>query len=68
MRALVDLDQAVELDPKYVEPYINRGVVYSEIGDTEHAIEDLETALELAPDAPWRADVEAILKDVRSQQ
>jgi regulator of sirC expression with transglutaminase-like and TPR domain len=48
--------------------YASRGVVYANLGDMDRAMDDLETALELAPDAPWADEVEAWIEELKSQQ
>ncbi len=45
-RALADLDEAIRLDPKYADPYTNRGDVWSQ-GDFDRAIADYDEALRL---------------------
>jgi Flp pilus assembly protein TadD len=39
------LQQALELDPQQSWAYNNRGLIYDERGDFEHAIEDYDRAI-----------------------
>jgi tetratricopeptide (TPR) repeat protein len=48
-KAIADFSRAIELDPKYVEAYANRGYAYSEQGKTEQAIKDYERVIALDP-------------------
>lgn len=47
--ALVNCNQAVELDPKYATAYGWRGTVYSGKGNLDQAIADYSKAIELNP-------------------
>lgn len=47
--ALKDFDKAVELDPRNLEAYNNRGVVLGILGDHYKAIQDFNRAIELKP-------------------
>ena len=67
-RPLADLDQeAIALDSQDAMAYVNRGLVHATPGDPDRAIDDLGTALELAPCATWRAEVDGALEEVKSQ-
>lgn len=52
--AIADLTRAVELDPEWPEPYLQRGLHYRFNGDVEAAKSDLARYLELAPEGSWR--------------
>ncbi|MEN8123473.1 MAG: tetratricopeptide repeat protein, partial [Bacteroidota bacterium] len=43
------LTKAIELDPKYVSAYYNRGIVYGKQGKFPQAIQDNTKAIELEP-------------------
>jgi len=45
--AIADLDEAIALDPEYVEAYANRGRAYNDLDDYARALEDLDKAAEL---------------------
>jgi tetratricopeptide (TPR) repeat protein len=48
--AVDDFTRAIELDPGYVEAYLNRGVLYwRELRNAYRAIRDMTRVLELAP-------------------
>jgi len=51
--AIVNFSKAIELNPKYVEAYIRRGMAYSDrlsdTGDMEAALRDLNKAIEIDP-------------------
>lgn len=49
-RALIHYDQAIALDPNWVDPWIGRGVVKDAQGRSAEAVRDLEVATRLAPD------------------
>ncbi|MFK2308580.1 tetratricopeptide repeat protein [Bacteroides fragilis] len=38
--ALSDYSKAIELNPRFIDPYVNRGVLKSEMGDYEGEIAD----------------------------
>src|SRR6185436_17332195 len=45
--ALGSFDQALQLNPRYVEAYLNRAVVLNDLGKTEAAAADISRAAEL---------------------
>ncbi len=47
--AIVEFDEAVRLDPKYAQAYIDRGLAYSRKGDPDRALADYNEALRLDP-------------------
>ena len=49
--AVDDYSRAVELDPKMVDAYVNRGYVRNDMQNAEDAIKDFETALRLSPNS-----------------
>jgi hypothetical protein len=56
--ALASYDKALEIDPKFVEAYVNRGNVFGSLGNTERALADYLKALDIRPDrveAMWNA-------------
>jgi tetratricopeptide (TPR) repeat protein len=66
-RTLGDLEQAIALDPQYAQAYYNRGIAYYDLDDLEQAIADFRRCLELAPNAPNRAQIEAGIQDLQQQ-
>ena len=46
-QALSDYEQAIQIDPNSVEAYINRAIVYANIGEYEKARHDFKAALAL---------------------
>jgi tetratricopeptide (TPR) repeat protein len=46
-RAIVDLDQSIQLDPNYANPYSHRGYAYGRKGDYARGMADLNKALAL---------------------
>jgi tetratricopeptide (TPR) repeat protein len=60
--ALVDLNQALEIRPKFAPAYYGRGLVYQAMGDLAHAAEDFDRAILLdshfAPSYLARAKLE----------
>ena len=48
--AIEDYNNALELNPKYVQAYINRGHAKNVLGDTEGAIEDFSNAIRVNPE------------------
>ena len=49
--AIADYDEAIRLKPDLAEAYNNRGLAKKELGLTDEARKDFETALELARNA-----------------
>jgi len=49
-QAIAHYDQAIALDPDYVEAYLYRGLAYRKRGEYDHAIADYSKAIELVPD------------------
>jgi tetratricopeptide (TPR) repeat protein len=48
-QAIVDLDLAIRLDPKFAHAYYNRGTVYGFKHDDDRAIADFDQVLKLDP-------------------
>ncbi|MFC1567273.1 tetratricopeptide repeat protein, partial [Thermodesulfobacteriota bacterium] len=48
-QAIKDLNKALELDPKNIHAYANRGWSYTGLGDDKQAIIDFNKAIELDP-------------------
>lgn len=51
-RAILDLGEAILLNPKYFLPYANRGDLRRRMGDVGGAVADLDKAVELNPRSP----------------
>jgi len=47
---ILDLTQAIRLDPNNDIPYSERGIAYSDMGDIDWAIEDFNQAIRIDPD------------------
>ncbi|MEI8186381.1 MAG: tetratricopeptide repeat protein [Chlorobiaceae bacterium] len=47
--AIADYTKALELNPKYVEAYLNRGLAKRSVGDAEGAKVDLKKSIDLDP-------------------
>ena len=47
--AISDYSKAIEIDPNYVDAYVNRGVAKSDLGDNLGAISDYSKAIEINP-------------------
>ena len=48
-RAIEDYDEAIRLNPQYIEAYGNRGFAYLNLGQFEAAIGDYSEAIRLDP-------------------
>jgi tetratricopeptide (TPR) repeat protein len=48
--AMVDLNQAIAIDPNHADAYSRRGTVYAEQGDTQAALADFNKAMEVDPE------------------
>jgi tetratricopeptide (TPR) repeat protein len=46
---LTNYTQAIQLNPKYVDAYNNRALVFSKLGNIKNALLDFETAIEITP-------------------
>ena len=62
--ALVDLDQAIALEPRFASAYRSRATVYTHLGDHTLAIRDNRHATELLIDAIDNQMIDAIQKQV----
>jgi tetratricopeptide (TPR) repeat protein len=47
--AIQNYNQAIELNPKYADAFIDRGVAYADLKQFEKAIQDYNQAIELNP-------------------
>jgi tetratricopeptide (TPR) repeat protein len=47
--ALTDADRAIELNPKFINAYFRRGLIYTELGNLELALTNYSMTLELDP-------------------
>jgi Tfp pilus assembly protein PilF len=59
------LDRCIEMDPTRAYAYYHAGLAYQEIKRVDLMIARLETFVRLAPEAPERPAVEAMLRQVR---
>jgi tetratricopeptide (TPR) repeat protein len=60
-RAIVDLNRAIELDPKNHVAYWNRGWVHAEKEEYGAATKDMQKAIQLYPNDPaYQLDMERI--------
>ena len=50
--AINDYNKAIEMQPTYMEPYINRGRAYSKIGQLKKAVADYQKFLRSFPRHP----------------
>jgi tetratricopeptide (TPR) repeat protein len=48
-RAVADLDQAIQVDPKNGQAFSNRGWAFGQLGQFERSIADLDIAIKLTP-------------------
>ena len=48
--AIADYDKAIELNPDDADTYINRGISYKNLKESQKAIADYTKAIELNPD------------------
>lgn len=48
-RALADFNEAIQLNPNYVEAYNNRGTIWQQKGDIDRAITDFSKVISLKP-------------------
>ncbi len=62
--AIADCGKGIELDPQLVGALFCRGVGYQRKGLKTQANGDLEAALELAPDATSKAQVQQLLDEL----
>ncbi|MDQ7778749.1 MAG: tetratricopeptide repeat protein [Planctomycetota bacterium] len=67
--AVADYDESIRLLPGYAEAYVNRGCLLLDMDYLDAAVEDLESALKLAPEN-WqhRESAEKKLKEAREAQ
>jgi tetratricopeptide (TPR) repeat protein len=65
-QAIDDLTKAIELDPEWPEPYLQRGLFQRFHGDPRAAIEDLQRFLELGGDREWHSEAERQIAMLRA--
>ena len=53
-QALIHYDQSLALDPNWVDAWIGRGVVKDVQERLPEAVKDLEMAIRISPDTPFR--------------
>lgn len=56
--AVADLQRAIELDPAWPDPFLQRGLLHRFNGAPAEAVADLRRYLELAPNGYWRDEAE----------
>ncbi|NJL53817.1 tetratricopeptide repeat protein, partial [bacterium] len=64
-RAIADYDRAIELDPKFANPYYGRGLAYANLGQKTEAIANFERYIELSNDPALIERAEAKLRELR---
>ena len=65
--ALEHYSLALSVEPDFAASYKGRGDVYLALGDTQAALDDYETYLDLEPEAPDRKAVEETMEELRKQ-
>jgi tetratricopeptide (TPR) repeat protein len=65
--AALAFDRCAEVDPRFAYAYYNAALAYDRLGRSDLMAIRLETFLRLAPNAPERPEVEAILRTIRGQ-
>jgi tetratricopeptide (TPR) repeat protein len=65
-QAIDDLTKAIELDPEWPDPYLQRGLFQRFHGDPRAAIEDLQRFLDLGGDRTWRGEAERQIAMLRA--
>ena len=64
--AIIDLNKAIEINPRYAEAYNDRGVAKRGLKDYDSAIADFDKAIEINPNytkaIASRAEVQALKK------
>ena len=53
-KAIIDLNEAIRLDPQAATAYFNRGLVWHEKGEFDREIDDYNEAIRLNPTTPRR--------------
>jgi tetratricopeptide (TPR) repeat protein len=48
-QAIMDFNQAIEINPRYIKAYNNRGIIYRLRGQYDRAISDFNKAIEMNP-------------------
>ena len=48
-RAIQEYDRAIQLDPDYVDAYLNRGFTYKKLDQYQRAIQDYDKAIQIDP-------------------
>lgn len=51
-RAISDFDEAIRIDPAFIDAYVSRGYAYALGGDIDRGIEDIDRAILLDPENP----------------
>jgi tetratricopeptide (TPR) repeat protein len=49
IEAVRDCDRAIELSPKFINAYLRRGLIHTELGELERALLDYNTTIDLDP-------------------
>lgn len=64
-QAIPSYQEALRFEPDMAAAYYDLGLIYRNLGQREQAIAALEKFLELAPDASDRANIEAMIAEMR---
>lgn len=48
-QAIRDFDEAIQINPQFMEAYLNRGVAFSALGEHQSALQDFEQAVQIDP-------------------
>lgn len=67
-QAIPAYEEAIRLNPEIAPAYFDLGLIYNDLGQAEKAIEYFEKFLELSPDTPDRAQIEALVEDLKLSQ
>ncbi len=65
--AIADLTSAIDLDPEWPEPYLQRGLIQRFHGDPHAALSDLEAFLARGGEVYWRIEAERQITMLRAE-
>jgi tetratricopeptide (TPR) repeat protein len=65
--AIADLSAAIDLEPEWPEPYLQRGLFQRFHGDPHAAIDDLQRYLALGGEPYWRIEAERQISMLRAE-
>lgn len=64
-QSMADMKEAIKIEPNFADAFFVRGLIFSDIGETERAIDEIEKALDLGLEREAGQYAESVLAELK---